>query len=322
MRAANPDVTLREAERTAQADGTEEAWLAYQRAAARAGDEEEQGRGSREAALVSANLEGWQRHEQLRVGLDLPAVEIPETDWHAPWGSTTGDVPGDQDLFLVRSSEDNVEVLRIQAVRHWIGDEEAAERGFPYWTQDYWYEVSDLELHDELQDMIERADVSPTDANEYAGWGPLERALLLAEIYSMAGGVRPDEGESGFSDDVLPEEDELSDEFKKEYKIGTDEDHWVAADEEFRVDVLGEEEEDEDGLYTYKEDLLGGIAIFAPGSRVSSIAYIQADDEVERFNEELKAIDDWWEEPGEHPPPYETYEDHLSDFLSRYDPDL
>lgn len=208
--AGSRDEPLRRAERRAKSEGTFEAWYAYERARVRAGQEP----------------------------VDLGEED---TEWDAGYG--TGSVPG-ENLLLVRIQGDSVEVAEIQSVREAIGDDEAAEVGFPFWTRLAEYEADHLALGDETQQLIESADIGPYGIEDFAAATPMERAVLLFEIRDMAGGpVRPYEGQSGFSEDVLEAHDIDIDELGGGNLA---QEYWDDADETFRVEVLGEEEEEEE----------------------------------------------------------------------------
>lgn len=297
----NSDADLRRAERRAQSEGTFEAHYALER-------------------------------QRKREGLD--AVEVPETKWDAPWHT---EIPGESDMYLVRGDGDSASVLKIQSTVAWAGEEAAREYGYPFWVQSFEFEAEDLALSDDTPDMIARADVGPhMDEHEYAKLGALERALFLAEISGQVetpGSGPAYEEDGGYSENVLPYEEDLADAFREQHGIGDPGNAWAEADAAFDADVLGEEEEhehefaggvcrycgEEEGLYTYVEDRIGGIAIYGPQGG-DSIAYLQSDESVGEFHADLRAIDEWWaEEDPRFAPPYDSYEEHLSDFLSRYD---
>ena len=76
------------------------------------------------------------------------------------------------------------------------------------------------------------------EATLRADFTPTQRALVIAEAL-MGYGAGVDEGPGGWADDVVPG-------FVKWWSKKGGPEHFADEEEEFRVDVLGEEPEDED----------------------------------------------------------------------------
>lgn len=166
---------------------------------------------------------------------DMPGkieIQIPKMPM---WKQISGDVDaGGSGALLARSDGDALELLEIQPVREYVGDKEAAEIGFPFWTKEAYFDLEDLDPKDkEVKSAL-------TTSGFYDGdqriWfeeeaTPEERALAIAEALLRYG--RGEEGNSGWAENVVPD--------KVEWYNGeiAGPEHIADADESFRDDVLG-----------------------------------------------------------------------------------
>lgn len=160
-------------------------------------------------------------------------IRIPKMD---EWEQISGDMnPGAYGAILARSDGDAIELIEIQPVREYVGDGEAAEVGFPFWSREAYFDLDDLQLDSrDVESALKYIGMSKTELEEDT---PTQRALVIAE--ALLGYGRADEGPSGWADDVFPE--------KAKYWFGTKgPDAFYDEDEEFRVDVLGEEPADDE----------------------------------------------------------------------------
>lgn len=126
-------------------------------------------------------------------------IEIPNMP---KWQQIGGDMsPGAYGGIIARSDGDALELIEIQPVREAIGDREAAEVGFPFWTREAHYDLADLDpSKPDVQSALRSYGL---DANTLEDLKPAERALAIAEaLLSHGDGV--DEGPSGWSDDIVP----------------------------------------------------------------------------------------------------------------------
>lgn len=157
------------------------------------------------------------------------------------WKQIGGDMnPGSSGAILACEDDHGVEVREIQPVRDCVGDREAAEVGFPFWTRDSYYYWKELVLgtedsHRDLQSALETTGYD-SDSDSLPSH-PHHRALALAEILSLYGAGR-EEGPCGWAKDVVPGE--------VEWWGGTAGPEFLSDEEEdFRRDILNEGDEDD-----------------------------------------------------------------------------
>ena len=132
---------------------------------------------------------------------------IPRQDWELRipthgWVQIGGDMdPGTYGGTIATANGQTIEIRKIQPVREYVGDSEALEVGFPFWTKDGYFDLADLRL--------DREDVQ--SAREYVGLTdeimedikPETRAMAIAEALLDYG--HGDEGPSGWAKDVCPD---------------------------------------------------------------------------------------------------------------------
>lgn len=164
-------------------------------------------------------------------------IEIPTFDPDR-WKQIGGDMnPAQHGGLLAKADGNHIELLEIQSVRDLVGDGEAVDVGFPFWTKEAWYDLSDLDpSKKEVQSALSYVGL---DMHELGELKPHQRALAIAEAL-MRYGHGVDEGTAGWSKDIIHED--------VEWWGGTVEGSSYIADEddEFRREVLGEDEDSEE----------------------------------------------------------------------------
>jgi len=165
---------------------------------------------------------------------DIPEkleVRIPSMP---QWKQIGGDMsPGAHGGLIAKSDGDALELIEIQPVRAYIGDREAAEVGFPFWTKEAYFDLSDLDPSNE--DVQSALATSGFTEGEQKFWfeeeaTPEQRALVIAEALVSYG--RADEGPAGWSSDIIHD--------KVKWQDGTiaGAEYIADEDEEFARDVL------------------------------------------------------------------------------------
>jgi hypothetical protein len=124
-------------------------------------------------------------------------IEIPTMDWE----QINGDMdPGAHGGTIARGDGNYLELLKIQPVREYVGDGEAAEVGFPFWTREASYNADDLDpSKPEVQSAMQYVGL---DEDALRDITPTQRALTIADAL-LDHGHGVEEGPSGWSEDVL-----------------------------------------------------------------------------------------------------------------------
>lgn len=126
-------------------------------------------------------------------------IEIPNLPM---WEQIGGDMsPGAYGGIIARSDGNALELLEIQPVREYVGDKEAMEVGFPFWTKEAYFDLDDL---DPSRDAVKSAlDTIGMDLETLENdFKPTERAVVIAQALLTYG--EGDSGPSGYSKDVVP----------------------------------------------------------------------------------------------------------------------
>lgn len=174
-------------------------------------------------------------------------IRIPDMPM---WKQIGGDSdPAKYGGTIAKSDGDAIELLKIQPVREYVGDAEAADVGFPFWTREAYYTLEDLDPENEdVKDALRSIgmDLETLEAD----FDPAQRALVIAEAlldYGVA-----DEGPAGWSSDIYGDSE------VKWWRGGVETlaDRLHEEDEDFRREVLGEEDEEEDEE-EYEDDEYG-----------------------------------------------------------------
>jgi hypothetical protein len=195
---------------------------------------------------------------------DIPErldIRIP----HMPmWKQIGGDMsPGAYGGTIARSDGDALELLKIQPVREYIGDKEAADVGFPFWTREAWFDLADLDPSN--KDVQSALASSGFDSGDQKSWfeeeaTPQQRALVIAEALLDYG--RAEEGPSGWSDDIIHDKVEWS-----SGKVAGSE-YLADEDDEFIRDVLLDDFELDVEKFNNDEDPTSGFHVVVNGMRV------------------------------------------------------
>jgi len=166
------------------------------------------------------------------------------------WKQIGGDMhPGAHGGLIAEADGDHIELISIQPVRDFVGDSEAKDVGHPFWSKEAWFDLEDLdpdgpnakEVLSALQSVgmrIERGELV-ADAGDVIAVGPEDRAIAIADALVQYG--RGDEGPAGWAKDVI------GDRKIKWWGSKEPEGYEYIADEddEFRREVLGEEDDGE-----------------------------------------------------------------------------
>jgi hypothetical protein len=124
------------------------------------------------------------------------------------------------------------DVFEVQPVAEYVGETEAAEVGYPFWSRESYHDREDI-----AQALADGAALRSMGMDRLIGANveDLDLSDVLAVVYAMHSyGLASDDGPSGWSAD-LPLED-----------LGIPEADGVAADDDFRRDVLGEDDDTDD----------------------------------------------------------------------------
>lgn len=155
-------------------------------------------------------------------------ITIPTMDWEQIGGDMD---PGTYGGTIATGDGHTIELLKIQPVREHVGDKEAADVGFPFWTRGASFDASDLDPSD--KDVKSALDSIGMELDTLeADFTPTQRALVIAEALLDYG--RADEGPAGWSGDIgIPDKVKWS-----SGKVAGPE-YLADEDEAFRDEVLG-----------------------------------------------------------------------------------
>jgi hypothetical protein len=153
-----------------------------------------------------------------------------------PWTQIGGDMdPGAHGGLIAMADGDHIELLQIQPVREYVGDKEAADVGFPFWTKEAYFDLADLDLkNDDVKSALQYTGFTEGDQKFQfeEEMTPEQRALVIAEALLDYG--RGDEGPSGWSEDLPDHEVKWWGD-----KVATLPDYVADEDEAFKDDMLG-----------------------------------------------------------------------------------
>jgi hypothetical protein len=127
---------------------------------------------------------------------------------YGKWAQVDGDMnPSQYGATIAKLEPEYVEVLKIQPVREYVGDTEAYEVGFPFWTREAWFNDQDLALC--RQDVFDALNYVGVDWEEEdadlngLGVTPTQRRIAIACALLDYG--LGDEGPAGWAKDVIPD---------------------------------------------------------------------------------------------------------------------
>jgi hypothetical protein len=146
------------------------------------------------------------------------------------WEQIDGDMdPGTYGGTIARGDGHTLELLKIQPVREYVGDDEARDVGFPFWTREASFDESDLDPgKKDVQSAMQSIGI---DADYLRDITPTQRALTLASALLDYG--RAEEGPAGWSKDIIHEP------VKWQYGDVAGAEYLADEDEAFRNEVLG-----------------------------------------------------------------------------------
>ena len=154
-------------------------------------------------------------------------IVIPTMDWEQIGGDMD---PGTYGGTIATGDGNAIELIRIDPVREYVGDKEAADVGFPFWTKEAYFDLGDLDPDsEEVKSAMQTVGLEREALEELE---PEQRAIALAEALLDYG--RGDPGPSGWSTDInIPEKVKWWGDKVAGAEYLADE------DEAFRDDVLG-----------------------------------------------------------------------------------
>jgi hypothetical protein len=155
-------------------------------------------------------------------------IVIPTMDWEQIGGDMD---PGTYGGIIATGDGNALELIVIQPVREHVGDEEAKDVGFPFWTKEAYFDLANLDpTSKDAKSALDSIGMSLETLEE--DFTPEARAIVIAE--ALLGWGRGDEGPAGWSGDInIPEKVKWS-----SGKIAGPE-YLADEDEAFRDDVLG-----------------------------------------------------------------------------------
>lgn len=108
------------------------------------------------------------------------------------WTQVAGDMnPGTHGGTIAQADGETIDLVCIQPVRAYVGDMEASDVGFPFWTRTAIYDADDIAQHS--AEACRSADVDPTNPDT------CEVACAMLDY-----GTLSDEGLHGWARDIIP----------------------------------------------------------------------------------------------------------------------
>lgn len=128
-------------------------------------------------------------------------IVIPTMGWEQIGGDMN---PGTYGGIIATGDGDALELIEIQPVREHVGDEEAKDVGFPFWTKEAYFNLADLDpTSKDAKSALDSIGMSLETLEE--DFTPEARAIVIAE--ALLGWGRGDEGPAGWSGDInIPEQ--------------------------------------------------------------------------------------------------------------------
>jgi hypothetical protein len=117
------------------------------------------------------------------------------------WVQVGGDMsPGVYGAVIATADGRAIEIRRIEPVREYVGDGEALEVGFPFWSKEGYFDLQDLDP--QRPDVISAMRSTGLTSDILLELAPEQRAMAIAEALLDYG--LGDEGPSGWAMDVVP----------------------------------------------------------------------------------------------------------------------
>lgn len=159
--------------------------------------------------------------------MGLP-IRIPTHGWRQVGGDVD---PGAHGGIIAAADGTAIEIREIQPVRAFVGDGEAQEVGYPFWSREGYYDANDLDTdRKEVQNAMRSSGLTEDDLRDLT---PNQRAMAIAEIL-LSYGSGADEGPSGWSEDVVPGRVKW---FRSKGSQGAS--YLADEDDEFRTEIMG-----------------------------------------------------------------------------------
>lgn len=113
------------------------------------------------------------------------------------WEQVGGDMnPGSHGGLIAESDGTSIELIEIQPTIEYVGEAEALDLGFPFWSRTAYFDADDL-----TEDHRDAANALRATGLDLANVEPAYRKLALAEALMMYGWA--EEGPAGWAKDVL-----------------------------------------------------------------------------------------------------------------------
>jgi hypothetical protein len=107
--------------------------------------------------------------------------------------------PGTYGGTIAKADGNSIEMLKIMPIREYVGDRDAVDLGFPFWSKVGYFNLADLQPDE--HDVINVMDSSGLTDETLQTLKPESRAMVIAEALLDYG--RGDEGESGWAKDII-----------------------------------------------------------------------------------------------------------------------
>lgn len=129
-------------------------------------------------------------------------IEMKLTLEKFDWKQISGGInPATYGGMIARCDGLDIEIIEIQPVREYVGNGEAKEVGFPFWTKEAFFDLADLDPNkEEVQSAMQCCGLS---LEFLYSLEPSARSLAIAESLMYYGHC--DEGNCGWSEDIVHE---------------------------------------------------------------------------------------------------------------------
>ena len=115
-------------------------------------------------------------------------IVIPTMGWEQIGGDMD---PGTYGGTIATADGDHIELIKIQPVREHVGDDEAKDVGFPFWTKEAYFDLADLDPKSkDVQGALNSIGMSLDTLEE--DFTPERRAIVIAEALLDYGGGKKD----------------------------------------------------------------------------------------------------------------------------------
>jgi hypothetical protein len=213
---------------------------------------------TRSKTLPRVRTRNQQHLPGIEPGVGPIEVVIPTMGWEQIGGDMD---PGTYGGTIATGDGDRLELIKIQPVREYVGDKEAKDVGFPFWTRTAWFDAADLDPKNaDVRSALNFINMSLETLEE--DFSPERRAIVIADALLDYG--RADEGESGWSSDIgIPD--------KVKWSGGgvAGPEYLADEDEAFRREVLlGDLEIDHEAFGPDENELTNGLKVVTNGFTV------------------------------------------------------